>query len=296
MKDKKKMKRIIPNKTILNSLSCPICKGNFSLKGAELERGSVSLVCDGARKHCYDLSSSGYVNFMPPGHSDGGDSKAAVRARTEFLNCELYRPCADALAEMLAKHLAPNDGLVLDAGCGEGYYTEILVRNGFSCLGFDLSRAAVDAASKRMARAEHECGFFGVGSVFDLPVKESSCAAIVNIFAPCAENEFLRVLRPGGILLVAYAGPEHLMGLKRAIYDTTKENDGRADLPIQMKKIDELRVQTIIRVCGEAQIQNLFAMTPYYWRTSPSDAEKLRGMTELKTEVDMIFSVYQKDE
>ncbi|MBO5938966.1 MAG: methyltransferase domain-containing protein [Clostridia bacterium] len=290
------MKRILPNKTILNSLSCPICSGNFSLKGVELERGSISLLCDGVRKHCYDLSSSGYVNFMPPGHSDGGDSKAAVRARTEFLNTDLYRPCADALTEMLAKHLAPNDGLVLDAGCGEGYYTELLARKGFSCLGFDLSRAAVDAASKRMARADHDNGFFCVGSVFELPVAENSCAAIVNIFAPCAENEFLRALRSRGILLVAYAGPEHLMGLKRAIYNTTKENDGRADLPKQMKQIDELRVRYSISVKTEAQIQNLFAMTPYYWRTSPTDAEKLRGLNELDTEVDMIFSVYRKDE
>ncbi len=290
------MKRIIPNTTILNILRCPICQGSFSLRGAELERGSVSLICDGVRKHCYDLSASGYVNFMPPGHTDGGDSKAAVRARTDFLNTELYRPAADALAELLKKHLLPSDGVVLDAGCGEGYYTEILARKGFSCLGFDLSRAAVDAASKRMARGEHDTVFFGVGSVFELPVADNSCAAIVNIFAPCAEKEFLRALRLGGILLVAYAGPEHLMGLKQAIYDSTKENDTRADLPKQMKKIDELRIRYSICVTSETQIQNLFAMTPYYWRTSPSDAEKLRGLNDLPTEVDMIFSVYRKDE
>ena len=45
----------------------------------------------------------------------------------------------------------------------------------------------------------------------------------------------------------------------------------------------------------QTQIQNLFAMTPYYWRTSPADAEKLRGLSELTTEVDMILSVYRKD-
>ena len=94
---------------------------------------------------------------------------------------------------------------------------------------------------------------------------------------------------------MAYAGPEHLMGLKRAIYDTTKENDLRADLPKNLIKIDETRIHYSISVKTDAQIQNLFAMTPYYWRTSPSDAEKLKGMTELTTDVDMIFSVYRKD-
>ena len=290
------MKRILPNTTILNSLRCPICRGHFSLRGAELAQGSVSLICDGARKHCYDLSASGYVNLMPPGHTDAGDSKAAVRARTEFLNTDLYRPAAEALAALLEKHLDSKDCVVLDAGCGEGYYTEILARNGASYLGVDLSRAAVDTASKRMGRSGHDNGFFCVGSVFEIPVEDRSCAAIVNIFAPCAEEEFLRALSPRGILLVAYAGADHLMGMKRTIYDTVKENDERADLPKQMKKIDEIRVHYQICVETETQIRNLFAMTPYYWRTSPTDAEKLCGLNSLETEVDMIFSVYQKDE
>lgn len=288
------MKRNLPTTTILDILRCPICGGNLSLCGVQAEKGNVSLICDGGRKHCYDLSASGYVNFMPPGHTDGGDSKAAVRARTEFLNTDLYRPAADALTELLKRHLPPDDGIVVDAGCGEGYYTEILTRKGFSCLGFDLSKSAVDCASKRIARSENGHGFFGVGSVFEMPIAEDSCSGIVNIFAPCAEEEFTRVLRPQGILIIAYAGPEHLMGLKRAIYDTTKENDLRADLPKKLKKIDEVRIHYSICVKTEKQIQNLFAMTPYYWRTSPADAEKLRGLNELTTDVDMIFSVYQK--
>lgn len=288
------MKRKLPTERIIDVLRCPICQASFSLRGAENERGSISLVCDGQRKHCYDLSASGYANFMPPGHSDGGDAKAAVRARTEFLNTELYRTAAEELTQALKKQVPTEAGIVLDAGCGEGYYTQILAQNGYECIGFDLSKAAVDASAKRMARTECGEGFFGVGSVFELPVADASCAAIVNIFAPCAEDEFLRALRPDGILLVAYAGPEHLMGLKRAIYDTTKENDGRADLPQKMKLLEEVRVHYSISVESQAQIQNLFAMTPYYWRTSPSESEKLKELSRLETEVDMIFALYQK--
>jgi 23S rRNA (guanine745-N1)-methyltransferase len=94
---------------------------------------------------------------------------------------------------------------------------------------------------------------------------------------------------------VAYAGPEHLMGLKRVLYDTTKENDGRADLPKKMQLVDEVRVHYSISVESQAQIQNLFAMTPYYWRTSPSDSEKLKTLTRLETEVDMMFGLYRKN-
>lgn len=288
------MKRKLPTEQMLEALRCPICRASFSLHGAENERGSISLICAGTRKHCYDLSASGYANFMPPGHTDGGDAKAAVRARTEFLNTELYRTAAEELRKVLQRHLSPDKGIVLDAGCGEGYYTHLLTQQGYSCLGFDLSKAAVDTSAKRMARAECGNGFFGVGSVFELPVADASCAAIVNIFAPCAEDEFVRALSADGVLLVAYAGPDHLMGLKRALYDTVKENDERADLPKKMRLLDEVRIRYSICVETQAQIQNLFAMTPYYWRTSPSDCEKLRGLERLETEVDMIFGVYRK--
>ena len=288
------MKRKLPTDLLIGALRCPICKGEFSLRGAENEQGSISLVCHGTRKHCYDLSSSGYANFMPPGHTDGGDAKAAVRARTDFLNTELYRTAAEEMVKALKKQVSDAEGIVLDAGCGEGYYTQLLAQHGYSCLGFDLSKAAVDASAKRIARSEVGTGFFGVGSVFELPVADASCAAIVNVFAPCAEDEFLRALQSGGILLVAYAGPEHLMGLKRALYDTTKENDTRADLPKKMQLVDEVRVKYSICVESQQQIQNLFAMTPYYWRTSPSDSEKLKDLERLETEVDMIFALYQK--
>ena len=42
-------------------------------------------------------------------------------------------------------------------------------------------------------------------------------------------------------------------------------------------------------------IEALFSMTPYYWRTSPSDCEKLDGLDTLETKIDINFLVYKKD-
>ena len=84
------------------------------------------------------------------------------------------------------------------------------------------------------------------------------------------------------------------MGLKRALYDVTKENDGRADLPTALSLIEERQVRYDITVSGAASLQNLFAMTPYYWRTSPADSEKLARLDELSTPVDMTVAVYRK--
>ncbi|MBQ9085777.1 MAG: methyltransferase domain-containing protein [Clostridia bacterium] len=287
--------RILPNQRILSALRCPICQSRIELS-EENAQGGRSLFCGGQRRHCFDISASGYVNFMAPGRTAGGDSKQAVRARTDFLNLELYRPVADALCRTVRRYIPVEDAVAVDAGCGEGYYTSLLAQSGFSCVGFDLSRFAVDAAAKRTGKAGVQVGFFGVSSVFEMPIKNDSAAAVVNVFAPCAEEEYCRVLMPGGILAVAYAGPEHLMGLKRAVYSQTRENDGRADLPKRMKCVEEVRVRFDIEVKGTENVMNLFAMTPYYWKTSVSDMEKLKSLESLTTAVDVILAIYQKED
>ncbi len=286
--------KILPNQRMTDALRCPICKSAMQMQGGEKTATNTSFVCGGVRKHTYDAAASGYVNLMPPGKTDGGDSKQAVRARREFLSLELYRPAADALAETVKQHVQTTDALLIDAGCGEGYYTAILGEQGFSVAGVDLSRSAVDSAAKRAARQGIPHGFFGVASVYELPFADESAGAVVNVFAPCAEREFCRVLKPNGVLIVVYAGPTHLMGLKEVLYDQTKENDGRADLPAEMILLEKRRVSFDITVSGRENLQNLFAMTPYYWRTSPSDSEKLKEIDTLETEVDMIITVYKK--
>lgn len=259
----------------------------------EIANEGGSLVCSGARRHCYDISSKGYVNLMPPGRAQGGDSREAVRARKDFLSLEYYRPAADALADILAKYLK-NDAVVIDAGCGEGYYTSKIAEKGFLVAGIDISKHASEFAAKRCCGKGLD-GFFAVGSVFELPFFDESADCVVNIFAPCAEAEFSRVLCKDGILAVVYAGPEHLMGLKRAIYDTVKKNDERADMPEGMSLIEEVAVTFDISVEGRENVKNLFSMTPYYWRTSPADCEKLDKIERLDTCVDMRIAVYRRN-
>ena len=276
---------ILENKIIQGALSCPLCHGEMNVLGK-------SLVCGGERKHCFDFSSGGYVNLCSPRQSGGGDSKQAVRARTEFLNKQYYRPVSDALVE-LVREFAPADMPVLDAGCGEGYYTCAVAKSGHSVIGVDLSKFATDAAAKRASRDNLDNAFFATASVFELPVKDNSIGAITSIFAPCAAEHFATKLSDGGCLIVAAAGEDHLLGLKKLIYDDVHTNTERADMPSDMVKVAEKRVSYSINVIGNSDVQSLFAMTPYYWRTSPQDTQKLEFVEELTTEVDVVLSVYK---
>ena len=278
----------IKDENIKRSLRCPIC---FAQMDADASTGS--LFCKGVKRHCYDFASGGYVNLTSPGQSNGGDAKNAVRARSAFLNTEHYRPIADRMCELLAQYCS-SGGVVIDAGCGEGYYSVSAARRGFSVIGFDLSKFATDASAKRAKREGLENTFFGTASVFKMPIADKSADALINVFAPCVEHEYSRVLKDSGALIVVYAGPEHLMGLKNAVYEHTHSNEERADLPTDMELVERCRLTYDITVKGNENIQNLFAMTPYYWKTSQSDFKKLEEKEELSTRIDILFSVYRK--
>ncbi len=273
-----------------SALCCPFCREKMMLT----EDGK-SLVCQGGRRHCFDISASGYVNLLPS-HPGGGDSRDAVRARSAFLNSGHYAPVADTLCAVLAEHL-PQRGIVIDAGCGEGYYSARIAQDGFDVIGFDLSKYAVESAAKRSVRENASGGghaLFGVAGIFNMPVPDSCASAVTNIFAPCAPGEYGRVLRDGGILAVVSAGPLHLMGLKSLLYETAYENGDRADLPSDWKTAEQRRLTYDITLDTEDEIMNLFSMTPYYWRTSAADRDKLTGRGSLKTPVDVVITVYNK--
>ena len=277
---------IILNEKIMNALRCPICK-------ASMTRKDNSLLCEGARAHCYDIAASGYVNLCSPKQSGGGDSKQAVNARSEFLNGGFYSPVSDAICDTVSQY-CDSDAFVIDAGCGEGYYSMNISDKDFAVFGVDLSKFAVMTASKRASRVSSSRAFFATASVYEIPVADGCADAVVNVFAPCAEAEFSRALTKGGVLIVAWAGERHLWGLKQAIYDDVHQNSQRADLPKALTPIDEKRISYKIRLDNNKDVLALFSMTPYYWRTSEKDVEKLNNVQALETEIDIMISVYKK--
>ena len=125
-------------------LCCPVC-------GSPLERQAHCLRCP--KGHSYDIARQGYVHLLPVNRMNSqlpGDNPDMVRSRSRFLSGEYYRPLAEGLAEAVAK-TAPGQGLLLDAGCGEGYYTAVLRERlpRLSCVGIDISKEAAGAGKLR---------------------------------------------------------------------------------------------------------------------------------------------------
>lgn len=285
--------RELNQRLVSDVLVCPLCGAPV-----QISPDGRSLLCRGPKTHCYDGGGGGYLPLAPR-HSGGGDSKIAVQQRTAFLSKGYYQPVADALCDQLAERLPPT-AVVLDAGCGEGYYTNRMAARGLTVLGVDLSKFAVDAAARAAGRTRVDAPsqtVFAVGSVFALPVRDASIDAVTNVFAPCAPDEYARVLTDGGYLIVVSAGAEHLLGLKQCIYDDPYLNEPRRDLPTPASGLTLVDQQTVcydICVTGHEDLEALFSMTPYYWRTSPEGHERLARVDTLTTSVAFDLYIYQK--
>lgn len=271
---------------IWDRVRCPVCG-----ESVYVSENGKSLFCRGARRHCFDFSSDGYLNLSRVG---GGDSKGAVAARRSFLDAGYYKPLSDGVVQAVSEHIG-TQGYVLDAGCGEGYFTNNVANVSSLILGADLSKYAVAVGAKSALRKNITNAAYITGSVFSLPIYDGTFDCVLSIMAPFAEDESARILKSGGAVVLVSAGRNHLMGLKDVLYDTTYENGERGDMPRDKFKHAETRAcEFDIDVKGQDAIGALFAMTPYYWRTSEQDKQKLYELDSLKTCVSFNIDIYFK--
>lgn len=260
---------------------CPVC-------GEALSTNGKSYMCP--QGHCFDIAKSGYVNLlMSSAAGRHGDDKTMVRARTEFLNAGYYEPLAVKLVSTVKK-LAGVGAVIVDAGCGEGYYSaKIEQATDGRLIGIDISREALIAASKRSRSMA-----LAVASTAAMPVPDESVDVVLNVFSPLFEDEFRRVLKSGGHLIRVVPMEKHLWELKELVYDNPYENE-KPWLELkdfELESAEELKYEISLE-SGE-MIQKLFMMTPYYYKTGEADQKKLQAADKLKTELEFCIAVYRK--
>lgn len=268
--------------------SCPVC-------GRELYCDSKAYRCE--RNHCFDIAKSGYVNLLTSDKMHSrlpGDNKLMVRARHDFLNRGYYSKLAESLCSTV-KDFAPESPMIVDAGCGEGYYTKKLseffeAENEQAVIGgIDISKNAADLAAKGCKGIE-----YAAASVFHLPFADSSADVVLSVFSPLCLDEFSRVLKTGGLFFMVIPDKRHLWELKSVIYDEPYENQVK-DYEINGFKLVEacdVPAEKIFLRTNE-DIQNLFTMTPYYYNTRPEDKAKLEDLESLETTIEFKILVYK---
>ena len=272
----------------MSILLCPVCR-------APLEAGEKRMVCQNG--HSFDRAKQGYVNLLMSQKAKEkrhGDDKLMVRARMAFLDKGYYDLLKDGILSVLSEEMGERR-VLLDAGCGECWYTEKIYA-AFQKAGCRLDVTALDISKDALIiGAKRGCGFDrAVASVFDLPIKSGSCDIVLNLFAPVSPGEFHRVLKPGGVLVRAVPLERHLFGLKQAVYARPYENEVANETYPGLVLEETRDIHGRLSLTGREDIQNLFKMTPYYYKTSAEDQKKLERIDSLETEIAFRVLKYRK--
>jgi 23S rRNA (guanine745-N1)-methyltransferase len=122
------------------------------------------------------------------------------------------RGVTEPLLRGLADILSPKSGdVVLDAGCGEGFYLGSLAgETAIDAHGMDISIPAIDAA----ARKYPHCHWIVGNADRFVPYADGAFSAVLSITARMNAPEFRRVLRDDGRMVVALPSPDDLIELR----------------------------------------------------------------------------------
>jgi len=268
---------------------CPLC-------GAALERTERTYVCPGG--HSFDIAKEGHTHLLPANQKNSaapGDDPGMAAARRDFLSRDYYRPLLDALCALAISHTGP-ESAVLDAGCGEGYYTAgiyyaLREAGKRPCMaGTDISKAAVRLAAKREKAVE-----FAVASSYRLPLADGSVELLLNCFSPLCVPEFRRVLRSGGSFLYVVPSAMHLWELKEILYDAPYPNQEKRTPYEGFAYETVVPVEGRIELNSQEEIHALFQMTPYYSKNPKEGTARLAAVERLSVRIGFHIHVFRAE-
>jgi 23S rRNA (guanine745-N1)-methyltransferase len=256
-----------------------------------------------ANGHSFDIAREGYANLLLAQHRhsrDPGYSKEMIAGRRGFFDAGYYEPLADAVADAIVSRLPEaRHRLVVDAGCGEGYYLRRLRSRleardeAYPTLlcGMDISKHAIRVAARRDPQ-----GLYAVAGTYHMPLLPSSADVLLTHFSPVSAPDFRRVVPVGGWVLVGGPGEDHLFGLKELVYDRPARHSPHAELADEpgFELVTTHRITYDLALRGPGQVANLLLMTPYYWSVDQTVRDKVAQLDALDTQVDVVLHAYRR--
>ena len=293
MPEKSEKKIDIAKQTIekhIDFLRCPLC-------GAAFAFDNYSLKCQ--NNHAYDIARKGYMNLFN-GYTKiiKTYDKKLFAARKIISDSGLYARLCEKLCEILAplvkggmSRRTGGIGAILDAGCGCGNLTADIFNNTGRPLTFavDLSKDGIDFAASNFCEKDL---LWIVGNLNELPIADDKIDVILNIMSPANYAEFIRVLKPGGVLLKVLPDSDYLKELRRFIYQENDKNeysnkDVLSNLSENMTVSEIIDVNYTHKIPAE-NIPALFDMTPL--TLNISEREKIRGELTKQDNLDVTLA------
>jgi len=259
---------------------CPICKSNMGFQNG------ASLVCE--NRHCFDLSKTGYINLLQK-QVKTPYSKELFESRRRVFSAGFYDKIIDKLEEIIAKHVANKEVTLLDAGCGEGFFTTQLTKDSDGkrhVFAVDIEKDAVIMAARQAPLVK--CF---VGDLANLPLQANAIDVILNIFSPACYEEFGRVIKGNGIVVKVVPQKNYLLELRNSAKGqlSRDEYSNVQVLALFEENMDVLEVQRVTYTLPllESQLADFIAMTPMMFNVDKESMD-LEAITEITIDVDVL--------
>lgn len=159
---------------------------------------------------------------------------------------------------------------MVDAGAGTGHYLAGALGDRAVGIALDVSKHAL----RRAARAHPRIGAVVADVWRPLPVRADTADVVLNVFAPRNAAEFARILRPGGMLVVATPGPGHLRPLVDRLGLLTVDEDKERRLEETLGGRFALAVRDEVEITlslGHEAVRAVVGMGPSAWHTRTGD-------------------------
>ena len=257
------------------ALACPVCHEPLTV-------GPTVANC--RKNHTFDRAREGYFNLLlanQKGSSNPGDDRDAVAARRKFLTGGHYNFLAEAIGRIVSE---TTPDVILDAGCGEGFYLNHLARAfpESDCYGFDISRSAIRLAS----RSYGDCKWGIANIARRLPLVTGSCDLVISVMAPRNTDEFKRITRDSGQLIVVIPGDGHLRKLTDRLMSQPSDQSRKTDeLSKSLTPAFDLVSSESIQhdfLADRKTIRKLVTMTPLRWKSNRKSLEDLDQFDNLE--------------
>ena len=307
---------------------CPVCRAVLRANGRSL-RCASGHTYDMARSGYVNLLPPGRKS-----NARSGDPDSMVRARREFLSGGYYDRYVREAALLAAPFFGGGVMLDAACGEGHHTLILAESLRPALAVGIDASKKAADAAAKaakassKAANASSKAanslsavseadtgadflhssdslkqsawctsrtGFaFAAGNIFDMPVASASCGLVTVLFAPIPFDEARRVLDVGGVLLTAGAGAEHLIELRRLIYDEVRIKNSAGIKPDGFCEVRSENISYKLEL-EPSSLLALFEMTPFCFRAGAAARDRIASSGGMSVTVSVDCKLYRKE-
>ena len=226
-------------------LICPLCR-------LPLRLSESSLKCTGG--HNFDIARQGYVNLLRNHQPSGPYNRESFLNRRQIFLSGLYEPLVDKVKSLI-DYFEIKD-VVVDAGCGEGFFTSRLACEAPSTtrfFSFDISKEAIPLAA---AENHSDCITWFVSDLAAIPIQSQTTGCVINLFSPANYTEFSRLLRRGGIVIKAIPTQNHFIEIRDKVYESRTGYNGYSN-----KRVLDYFAKHC-RLIGRHTVSSSIEMTP----------------------------------